>query len=220
MKLNCPCCNGRCGPSGGHNCADCKYLDVQHSDEVRVNFDGVKAVKSVISKKYYCGRKILTCICCDGHCGPTDGCNCKACKWLDIQSDANAILNQDSVRAVKDKNGRFYCGRNTAKCDCCPSGGWCGPGYGYCNCAACGWLSDKSEVFAQKVEDPTETLKGFLGLRLHEELPLDVVKAIPGIGNVFVKKLGDKSKLGDVTVGDLVLYMDVGGAIGGFNYVK
>jgi len=42
---------------------------------------------------------------------PTNGCICEACGWIDVQSDADAILNQDSVKAVKDTNEMYYCGR-------------------------------------------------------------------------------------------------------------
>ena len=36
--------------------------------------------------KYYCGRKNLIgrCVCCDGHCGPTNGENCDSCMKLDV----------------------------------------------------------------------------------------------------------------------------------------
>ena len=38
-------------------------------------------------QRYYCGGKLETnCDCCDGNCGPDDGCNCKACMKLDIES--------------------------------------------------------------------------------------------------------------------------------------
>lgn len=33
--------------------------------------------------KFYCGRRILKCMCCDGHCGPRNGCNCESCQKLD-----------------------------------------------------------------------------------------------------------------------------------------
>lgn len=32
---------------------------------------------------YYCGMKVLTCQCCDGSCGPNNGCNCPPCQQLD-----------------------------------------------------------------------------------------------------------------------------------------
>lgn len=46
------------------------------------NRDGCRAAPGQTGK-YYCGRKVLSCFCCDGHCGPNDGCNCSACQWLD-----------------------------------------------------------------------------------------------------------------------------------------
>lgn len=40
------------------------------------------------SGKYYCGKKLDgdPCLCCNGYCGPIEGCNCSACMELDIQS--------------------------------------------------------------------------------------------------------------------------------------
>jgi len=32
---------------------------------------------------YYCGMKVLSCLCCDGICGPQHGCNCTPCQKLD-----------------------------------------------------------------------------------------------------------------------------------------
>lgn len=37
--------------------------------------------------KYYCGMKVLTCSCCDGHCGPDNGCNCLPCQKLDQEEE-------------------------------------------------------------------------------------------------------------------------------------
>jgi len=34
--------------------------------------------------KHYCGEKVLTCKCCDGHCGPNNGCNCSSCTLQDV----------------------------------------------------------------------------------------------------------------------------------------
>ncbi|XP_060607143.1 E3 ubiquitin-protein ligase HERC2-like [Ruditapes philippinarum] len=33
--------------------------------------------------------KLLTCTCCDGHCGPENGCNCDACAALDKEEEEN-----------------------------------------------------------------------------------------------------------------------------------
>ena len=48
---------------------------------VKINCDGGPAQKGETGR-FYCGRHILKCTCCDGHCGP-DGCNCDPCQKLD-----------------------------------------------------------------------------------------------------------------------------------------
>ena len=50
--------------------------------DIKVNSEGVAAQKGDTGK-YYCGRKILSCSCCNGHCGPNNGCNCLPCQKLD-----------------------------------------------------------------------------------------------------------------------------------------
>jgi hypothetical protein len=36
--------------------------------------------------KYYCGGPLEgPCDCCNGYCGPENGCNCSACMQLDIK---------------------------------------------------------------------------------------------------------------------------------------
>lgn len=52
--------------------------------------------------RYYCGMQVLECSCCDGHCGPTNGCNCSACQQLDKEDQKNQqttgkSLNNTSV---------------------------------------------------------------------------------------------------------------------------
>lgn len=32
---------------------------------------------------YYCNMSVLSCLCCDGICGPQHGCNCGPCQKLD-----------------------------------------------------------------------------------------------------------------------------------------
>lgn len=35
--------------------------------------------------KYFCGGILGTnCMCCNGYCGPSNGCNCSSCMKLDI----------------------------------------------------------------------------------------------------------------------------------------
>ena len=50
--------------------------------DVKVNCEGVPAQKGATGK-FYCGRHILKCSCCDGHCAPNNSCNCDSCQKLD-----------------------------------------------------------------------------------------------------------------------------------------
>lgn len=56
------------------------------------NNNGLINSAGVLSKKgdtgkYYCGMKLLSCNCCDGHCGPNNGCNCGPCAQLDKEEE-------------------------------------------------------------------------------------------------------------------------------------
>lgn len=51
-------------------------------NDIKLNNAGVPAHKGE-SGRYYCGRNVLTCSCCDGICGPTNRCNCTSCQKLD-----------------------------------------------------------------------------------------------------------------------------------------
>lgn len=50
--------------------------------EVKINNAGAPSQKGETGH-FYCGRRVLTCPCCDGHCGPNNGCNCLPCQKLD-----------------------------------------------------------------------------------------------------------------------------------------
>nr|XP_034301898.1 E3 ubiquitin-protein ligase HERC2 isoform X2 [Crassostrea gigas] len=56
-------------------------ISVSHNDGL-INTAGVLARKGETGK-YYCGMKVLSCTCCDGHCGPNNGCSCLHCQKLD-----------------------------------------------------------------------------------------------------------------------------------------
>ncbi|XP_065932277.1 E3 ubiquitin-protein ligase HERC2 isoform X4 [Magallana gigas] len=56
-------------------------ISVSHNDGL-INTAGVLARKGETGK-YYCGMKVLSCSCCDGHCGPNNGCSCLHCQKLD-----------------------------------------------------------------------------------------------------------------------------------------
>ncbi|KAK9747383.1 Regulator of chromosome condensation (RCC1) repeat [Popillia japonica] len=59
-----------------------------------LNSAGVTARKGELGK-YYCGLRVLTCACCDGICGPTNGCNCQPCQKLDAEEQN---IKQDEKR--------------------------------------------------------------------------------------------------------------------------
>lgn len=65
------------------------------------------------SGKYYCGGRLETnCSCCNGHCGPDNGCNCRLCMALDIRSrglaPGNWVNRNGSVS--RPQKGALYCG--------------------------------------------------------------------------------------------------------------
>ncbi|KAK3100706.1 hypothetical protein FSP39_024049, partial [Pinctada imbricata] len=51
-----------------------------------INSAGALARKGETGK-YYCGMRVLSCGCCDGHCGPNNGCNCPPCQKLDKEEE-------------------------------------------------------------------------------------------------------------------------------------
>lgn len=93
--------------------------------------------------KFYCGRRLdFFCRCCDGFCGPDEGCNCRSCMKLDVQARSlrpNFLVNREGCVAQRLPNGRWYCGRRVMEvsplCD-----GYCGPQDGP-SCHACAQLS-------------------------------------------------------------------------------
>ena len=92
------------------------------------------------SGKFYCAKKNdIKCVlknCCDGNCGPDNGCNCTACIQLDkefYQLEKNQMLNKMGV-VCQLVNNSFYCGGNyfvNGKCI------QCAPGNGNFMCMGC-----------------------------------------------------------------------------------
>ncbi|EDV24531.1 uncharacterized protein TRIADDRAFT_56425 [Trichoplax adhaerens] len=67
--------------------------------DTRLNSSGAIARKGK-SGHFYCGRRVLTCTCCDGFCGPNDGCNCGPCRRLDgedIEKQSPITLDVNKV---------------------------------------------------------------------------------------------------------------------------
>jgi hypothetical protein len=94
------------------------------------------------SGKFYCqGPLNASCSCCDGNCGPTNGCNCVACMELDVASRClpkGYLVNKEGRISKLAPNGNVYCGSKVMSgvpgCD-----GWCGPNNGP-QCSSCSIL--------------------------------------------------------------------------------
>jgi hypothetical protein len=141
---------------------------------VHFNYDGYhyRGVRS------YCGRRVgqdgyhQPCGSCDGRCGPTNGCQCKSCYDLDMETQHRATMmgfdkkfdaeffNRDGAicHLSFNKPGyhedanyrpyRFYCGRYVGSgyySNCSICSGRCGPSNG-CQCIAC-YLLEESFYF-------------------------------------------------------------------------
>ena len=91
------------------------------------------------SGKFYCQGPLNTkCACCNGTCGPTNGCNCVACMELDVSSRClpnGYLVNKEGRVSKLAPNGNVYCGSKVMNgvpgCD-----GWCGPNNGP-QCSSC-----------------------------------------------------------------------------------
>ena len=102
------------------------------------------------SGKYYCGGTGCNDIgCCDGSCGPTNGCNCAACMQLDIdvrQLPPRYWVNREGAVCRKSQ-GKIYCGR---KMDLFHSDGYCGPTNGP-SCDSCKILNHQLDNLYKNV---------------------------------------------------------------------
>jgi hypothetical protein len=75
--------------------------------------------------KFYCGGKLEGpfCQCCDGNCGPGNGCNCQGCMKLDLQAKRlpkGYLMNREGFPCAIGENGVPFCRRkvgDTAYCD-------------------------------------------------------------------------------------------------------
>jgi hypothetical protein len=113
--------------------------------ETTISIDAKTNSKGYVARigetgKYYCGKDLdrVDCRCCNGSCGPTNGCNCSACMQLDLNSrilPKGWLVNREGFPSKKGSTGQFYCGRcvmrNIPNCD-----GYCGPDNGP-NCDSC-----------------------------------------------------------------------------------
>ena len=154
-KKSIACSVPNCGFKGIRE-AFMRHVTEQHSKEVIAYFSAQESrpqpyqpVRDCIERKgnarigangkYYCGQRLNgSCGCCNGYCGPSDGCNCQSCMQLDVAARAlpkGHLVNREGRTARAGLNSVWYCGakvmRGVPGCD-----GWCGPTNGP-QCSAC-----------------------------------------------------------------------------------
>ena len=87
--------------------------------------------------KYYCGGEGCS-DCCNGGCGPTNGCNCEACMALDIKARSlpkgDLVNKEGHACRISTQTSKMYCGASYV--GYCNTEGYCEPLYGE-NCKAC-----------------------------------------------------------------------------------
>lgn len=98
--------------------------------------------------KFYCRGQLdgPRCTCCDGQCGPTNGCNCSGCMLLDIHTrklPPGWLVNREgaAARCSRVVPSKFYCGRRVMTDDP-TTDGYCGPNNGQ-QCIACQRLNEQ-----------------------------------------------------------------------------
>lgn len=132
------------------------------SDPLRTSDDRLERTRNKFGRearlgesgKFYCGGRLdgLKCKCCDGSCGPTNGCNCSGCMLLDVQKKQlprGWLVNRDgaSARCSPEEPTKFYCGRRVMTHDVFTDG-YCGPTDGN-QCQACFKLNEQNRRYAQ-----------------------------------------------------------------------
>jgi len=87
----------------------------------------------------YCGGYLPSpaCGCCNGRCGPTNGCSCAECMEIETRLrklPKGWLVNKNGASCRKGITGKYYCGRRQTSLDLMPCDGWCGPTNGpQCN---------------------------------------------------------------------------------------
>lgn len=92
--------------------------DLKSLFPVRNNANSVIHPKLGTTGKFYCGKRLdIDCGCCNGYCGPTNGCNCSHCQKLDIQFrrlGPGFYVNSQGAMSYRDSStfsSTFYCMR-------------------------------------------------------------------------------------------------------------
>ena len=124
------------------------FLIFDYSFDYSPEFADVLVPKRGKNGKYYCGKRLdgPHCNCCNGYCGPTNGCNCRSCMKLDIKGlPTGYLINREgTTSSLSPETGRFYCGMKVLVgvqgCD-----GRCGPNNGP-NCQDCQILQKQANT--------------------------------------------------------------------------
>lgn len=93
----------------------CSSRTQQHSAaprRPRVNGAG-RICKPGVTGKFYCGGPLgVPCSCCNGYCGPTDGCSCVFCMREDIRvrhlREGFLVNKEGRTCGVSKATGRLY----------------------------------------------------------------------------------------------------------------
>jgi hypothetical protein len=92
---------------------DLKVTDTGELPTENKNLKGYKCKLST-NKRYYCGKPLgFSCGCCDGNCGPDNGCCCSSCMELTVHYlnlPFGCLLNNNGEVSQFNK-GNFYCGK-------------------------------------------------------------------------------------------------------------
>jgi len=98
--------------------------------------------------KYFCGESLqFECGCCNGQCGPTNGCNCTECMKADVRARKLPrywLVNRAGYACRRGQSGRFYCGRRVMT-DNYNTDGYCGPTSGD-NCYECRRIDEQKDT--------------------------------------------------------------------------
>ncbi|KAK6190887.1 hypothetical protein SNE40_002658 [Patella caerulea] len=117
-----------------------------NNDRIKTLYAAGHPVRLGETGKYYCMQQLDGhCSCCNGYCGPTNGCNCSSCMKKDVDVRVlprGWLVNRDGAPCRKGTTGKYYCGRRVMTDDR-RTDGYCGPTNGN-NCRACRIIDKKS----------------------------------------------------------------------------
>ncbi len=102
---------------------DLNFIHLSDPLGAKRNFRGVR-VHLGSTGKYYCGERVLNCLCCNGRCGPNIGCNCVDCMELDIRArklSRGYLVNKQGTICKVFEGVKVYCGCRNEEIICGPN---------------------------------------------------------------------------------------------------